>query len=110
MKGEFVLRTGDESFGATLTYSLPENIHAAIAIGGKQDVVAVWGPIRNKIVTVIECKAARVFEAMFHDGSDEKPFCGGLFQHARLVTSTVLSYFVSAPMTITVLGDRVAGH
>jgi hypothetical protein len=67
VKGEFVLRTGDESFRGTLIYSLPENIHAAIAIGGKQDVVAVGGPIRSKIVTVIECKAARVFEAVFYD-------------------------------------------
>jgi hypothetical protein len=67
VKGELVLRTGDESFGGTLTYSLPENIHAVVAIGGKQDVVAIRGPIRSKIVTVIEGEAARVLEAVFHD-------------------------------------------
>jgi hypothetical protein len=67
VKREFVLRTGDESFRSTLTYALPENIHAAIAIGGKQNIVAIGGPIRSKIVTVIECEAAGVLEAVFDD-------------------------------------------
>ena len=32
--------------------------------------MAVGGPIRSKIVTVIECEAARVFEAVLHNVSN----------------------------------------
>src|SRR5215469_12271306 len=71
VKGHFVSGVSDEGFGITLIQGLFENIHAAVAIGGKQNLLAIDGPIRRKIISVIESEAARVDElTVSHNISD----------------------------------------
>jgi len=60
---QFVSGVSDESFRITLIQGLFENVHVAIAIGGKKNLLAIEGPIRWKVISIIESESVWVHDA-----------------------------------------------